>query len=155
MTANTGVSWSVPTLDETVVGADVVDAVGDRLSDRVARKVVNVDQLRFALRLPFPPRVFEVADELLLLGVDGEHRDTALQAVLGHRVDVLELGVAIWVLRPFHGLVRRLQAVFVVLQQFRDGLVAHADAVPGEHLVGEHVRALCMSSGAATPDRRA
>jgi hypothetical protein len=62
--------------DETVVGADVEDAVGDRLADRVARKVVDVDELRLALRLPLPSRVFEVADEFLLFGVDGEHQSS-------------------------------------------------------------------------------
>jgi hypothetical protein len=31
---------------------------------------VHVDPLRLAARKPFPPTVFELADQLLLLGVD-------------------------------------------------------------------------------------
>ena len=38
--------------DEAVVGGDVVDAVRDRLADRVAGEVVDVDELGLALRLP-------------------------------------------------------------------------------------------------------
>jgi hypothetical protein len=105
--------------DEAVVGADVVDAVGDRLADRIAGEVVDVDQLGLALRLPLPSCVLEVAHELLLLGVHREHRHAAFEAVLGLRVDVLELRVAIRVLRTAHGLVRRLQAVLVFLEQLR------------------------------------
>jgi len=32
--------------DETIVGADVVDAVGNGFADRVVWKVVNIDRLR-------------------------------------------------------------------------------------------------------------
>jgi hypothetical protein len=48
--------------------------------------------------MPLAPRVLEVADQFLLLGVDGDDRHTALDAVLGLGVDVLELRVAIRVL---------------------------------------------------------
>jgi len=57
---------------ESVAGRDVVDPVRDRLADGVIREVVDVDQLGLALRLPLPPAVFEVPDQLLLLRVDGD-----------------------------------------------------------------------------------
>ena len=46
--------------------------------------------------------------QLLLLRVDGEHGNAALEACLGLRVDMLELSVAIGMLRSLHGLVRGL-----------------------------------------------
>jgi hypothetical protein len=59
---------------------------------------VHVDKLRLARRLPLSAAVLEVADELLL-GVDGQHRHPALDAGFGLRVDVLELRVAVGMLR--------------------------------------------------------
>jgi len=80
---------------EAVIGGDIVDAVGNRLANGVGGKVVDVHQFGFALRLPLASRVLEVADELLLLRVDGDDRDAPLDAVLSLGVDVLELRVAI------------------------------------------------------------
>ena len=62
---------------------------------------------------------------------------------------MLELRVAIGMLLALDGLVRRLQAVAVLVQQLRDGLVADADPVRVEQLRGQHVRAL-----ARPPQRR-
>jgi hypothetical protein len=97
---------------------------------------VDIDQLGLALRLPLAPAVLEVPDQLLLLGVDRDDRHTALDAVLGLGVDVLELRVAIRVLRALDGLVRRLQAVPVLAQQLGDRLVAERDPMQREHLGG-------------------
>jgi hypothetical protein len=38
--------------DEGIVGSDIVNPIGNRLADSIARKVVNVDDLRLALWLP-------------------------------------------------------------------------------------------------------
>ena len=59
---------------EAVVGGDVVDAVRNRLADRVGGKVVNVYPLGLALWLPLAAAVLEVPDQLLLLRVDGDYR---------------------------------------------------------------------------------
>src|SRR5512138_1063249 len=81
--------------DEAIVRADVVHAVRNRLADRLVWEVVDVDQLGLPLGLSLAATVLEVAHELLLLGVDGDHWDTAFEATLGGRVDVLELCVSI------------------------------------------------------------
>src|SRR5882672_4913051 len=120
--------------DEAVVGGEVVDAVRDCLADRIGRKVVDVHQVGLALGLPLASAVLEVADQLLLLGVDGDDRDAPLDAVLRLRVDVLELRVAVGMLGTFDGLVWRLQAVAVVAQQLGHRLVTEPDAVLGEQL---------------------
>ena len=81
--------------DERVVGRDIVDPVGDRLANRVTRKIMNVDEFRFILWLPFSSGVLEVADKFLLLGIDGDEWNAALETVRCLRVDVLELRVPI------------------------------------------------------------
>jgi hypothetical protein len=50
--------------------------------------------------LPLAALVFEVSDELLLLGVDGDDGLPCREEVLRLRVDVLELGVAIGMVIP-------------------------------------------------------
>ncbi len=103
---------------------------------------MDVDKLGFALGMPLSPAILEVSDEFLLLGVDGDHGDTTLEAPLGCRVDVLELRVSIRVLRAFNRLVWYLQVVVVILEHLGDGLVADSDAVLREQLRGECVGAL-------------
>ena len=61
-------------VDEGTVGDDVEHSVGDRLADGLVREVVDVDEVGLPLRLPLDPGVLEVADELLLLRVDGDDR---------------------------------------------------------------------------------
>src|SRR6266536_4218223 len=129
-------------VDEAVVRRDIVDAVRDRLADGVVGKVVDVDQLGLALRLPVPPGILEVADQLLLLGIDGDERHATVEAVLRLLVDVLELRIAIGMLGALDGLARRLEAVAVGPQQAGHGLVADAEAIRREHLRRERARAL-------------
>ncbi len=95
---------------EAVVGCDIVDAVGDRLADGIGGKVVDIDQLGLALRLPFASHVLEITDQFLLLRVNGDHRNAAVDAVLGLGVDVLELRVASRMLSTLDGFARSLQA---------------------------------------------
>lgn len=57
-----------------------------------------------------------------------------LDTALGLAVDVLELRVAVRMLRPFDRLVGRLQAVAVLAKQLGHGLVADLDAVLDEKL---------------------
>jgi hypothetical protein len=73
--------------DEAVVGGEVVNAVRDRLADRIRREVVDVHPVGLALRLPLTSCVLEVAYQFLLLGVDRDDRHAPLDAVLGLRVD--------------------------------------------------------------------
>ena len=64
----------------------------------LVHEVVHVDPLRLAARKPFPPTVFELADQLLLLGVDADHRVAGGDVVAGLVVEIAELGVAIGML---------------------------------------------------------
>ena len=61
------------------VRAQVVDAIRDRLVDRVGGEVVHVHPLRAARRPPLGTAVGELADLLLLLGVHRHDRLTGVQ----------------------------------------------------------------------------
>jgi hypothetical protein len=100
--------------DKSVVGGEVVDTVGDGFADRITGEIVNVDELRLILGLPLASAVLEIADKLLLLGIDRNYRDIAVNTVLSFGVDVLELRIAVRVLRALDGLGGRLEAVTVL-----------------------------------------
>src|SRR4051794_6881917 len=74
-------------VDEAPVEPHVVDPVGDHRARTHAAEVVVVD-LDGALRLDHPPAV-EVADQLLLLGVDADHRQSGRQVLALEPRDVL------------------------------------------------------------------
>ncbi len=58
--------------DKSVVGSEVVDAVGDSFADRITGEIVDVDELRLILRLPLASAVFEISDKLPSFGIDGK-----------------------------------------------------------------------------------
>ena len=105
--------------DPPGVGVQVVDAVRDRLADRVGGEVVHVNPLRAALRPPLGAAVGEVADLLLLLGVDRDDRLAGVQELARLPRDVAELGVPVRVLPALGDLGVALQAVALGLQQPR------------------------------------
>lgn len=86
-----------------------------------------------SLRLPFTPAVFEIADQLLLLGVHRDHGLTLLLVGVYLRVDVLELGVAVDMSTALAGLAIGLQAVAERVQQFGDLLSANRMPLFPEH----------------------
>ena len=66
------------------------------------------------------PPFLKVADQFLLLGVHRDHRLAALLEAIDHRVDVLELGIAIRMRSAFLGLAIALQAVPALLEHRPD-----------------------------------
>ena len=71
-----------PDAHEAVVGGKIVYAVRNGLADGVRWKVVHVHQLGLSLWLPLAPCIFEVADQLLLLRINGNNWDSARHAAL-------------------------------------------------------------------------
>src|SRR5690606_19835441 len=57
-------------IDPSLVARDVVDTVRDHFAELSIDEVVGAYGLRVALRLPLSAVVVEIADQLLLLGVD-------------------------------------------------------------------------------------
>ena len=105
--------------DPPGIGAEVVDAIRDRLADRVGGKVVHVHPLRAALRPPLGAAVGELADLLFLLGVHRDDRVPGVQELARLARDVAELGVPVRLLPALGDLGVPLQAVALGLQQPR------------------------------------
>lgn len=99
-----------------VVLLHVVNTVGNDLAKFLVREVVRVDLLGVALGPPLSTGVLVGADQLFLLGINGDRRLTAALRRPDALVDVLELGVAIRVLLTLDGLAICLQAVALGFQ---------------------------------------
>ena len=87
---------------------------------------------RRALRLPFPPAVLEVPDQLLLLRVDRDHRLAGGQMLVRSPVDMLELRVAVRMRGAFLPFARRLQPVPQTVQQPAHSGRTHPPALLGQ-----------------------
>src|SRR5262249_11408948 len=85
----------------------------------------------FPLGAQLAPTVLEVADQLLLLGVDRDGRLALALEALDTGVDVLELPVAVGVLEAFAGLGVGLQAEAEFLEQPTDPIGAGPIVHPG------------------------
>jgi hypothetical protein len=87
-----------------LVGGHVVDAVRRDLAERLVFEVVNLHAQRLALGPIVRGGVLEIADQVLLLRVDGHDRLSASLRRKNGRVDVLELRVPIGMAGAFLGL---------------------------------------------------
>jgi len=128
LTAKLAVSWSMPRLTPAGIFADVVDPIGHGAAEARNQEIVHPHRFRLALRAPFAPAVLEIADQLLLLGVDRDRRLARRKRRLHLRVDVAELGVAVGMACPFAGLAVGLQAVAERAQRGPDRIVTDAVA---------------------------
>jgi hypothetical protein len=99
--------------DVAVVGADVVDPVGDDL----VLEVVGVDLDRPTLRAIVPAAVLELAEQFLLLRVDRYDRLIGDLKLLDLGIDIFELGVAIGMFAAFLGLAVEMATILQPLQQ--------------------------------------
>src|SRR5205823_2941466 len=118
--------------DPALVGGDVVDAVGHGAALAADDEVVHAHLLGAALAAQLAAGILEIADQLLLLGVDGDGRLAASPEALDRSVDVLELRVAVGMLGSFAGLGVGLQAEAEVLQQAADQVGAGPVAPLGQ-----------------------
>jgi hypothetical protein len=60
--------------------------------------------------MPFPPGVFERADQFLFLGIHADHGIAAVLVLTHPVVEITELGVTVWVLAALDRLRVGLQA---------------------------------------------
>jgi hypothetical protein len=82
-------------VDPGFVAGHIVDAIGNGLADGVAGEVVDQRLFGPVPRLPFASTIPEVAYQLLLLRIDGDHRLIALLEFFRRRIDQLELRVPV------------------------------------------------------------
>ena len=140
-----------PDTDPARVGPQVVHPVGDGAPEAWHHEVVHAHRRGLPLGGPFAPAILEVAHQFLLLGVDRDRRLPRAQGGPDPGVDVLELRVAIGVVRPFHRLPVGLQAVVQLVEQLRDHPMARAVSLAGRVPPPAAGRS-CTSSARATPD---
>jgi hypothetical protein len=137
LTANSAVSWSVPTLTHPVLAGqvvDVVDPVRVRLAQGRVDEVVDLDPLGVPGGPPLAAVVLVWPDQFLLLGVHADHRLARVAVFGGLVVEIGELHVAIRMLVALDRLGVGLQAEPLLAQQLRHRLGAYP--VPGRGQLG-------------------
>src|SRR5260370_10992795 len=92
-------------------------------TNSLERKVIRVASPRPAFGRPLGPAILKIADQFLLLRIDRKNWLPICQIRLGLRVDVLKLGIAIWVGSPFQGLAIGLQAITELGEKLADELM--------------------------------
>jgi len=121
-----------PEINPARVGGDVVDAIGRHLAQLRQDEIMHPDRLGLAFGAQLAASVLEVTNQLLLLGVDRNSRLAGGLERLHLGVDILELRVAIGVVRALTGLAVGLQAEPQTPQQPSDQLLACAETALGQ-----------------------
>ena len=123
-----------PDIDPSLVGGNVIDAVRRHLTQALDLEVMDAHRLGISLAPQLAAAVLEVADQFLLLGVDGNRRITGGDRRLTGGVDVLELGISVGVVGSLAGLAISLTAILLLAQQPAHQLLAHLEALPAQRL---------------------
>src|SRR5262249_12561649 len=110
----------------------IEDAVGNRFAALLIHQVGNSNLHRVAFWLPFPSAVLEVPDEFFLLGVDRNHRLTALLKGTPQGMDIFERFISIRMGIAFSRLAIALPAVARLVQQTAHGRVATSVSLVGQ-----------------------
>ena len=108
------------------IRADVVDPVRDGLAQLRDQEIVGPYRFGLALGTPCPARILEIANQLLLFGIHRDRRLTLSQRRVDRLVEVLELGVAVGMVRSLAGLAVCLKAVAASTQYRADAGVTDA-----------------------------
>jgi hypothetical protein len=96
----------------------IVDAIRSGPAKFWNHEVVNAHFLRMGLRSEFPAIVFEVSDQLFLLGVHRDYRLALMLEFLDLVVDMAKLGVAVRMRGSFQGLSIGLEAILHLMSEF-------------------------------------
>ena len=107
-------------VDIAGVLVDVVNAVGVGAWNFWLGEVVPIDLGRTIFAMPLLAVILVISKHFLFLGVDGYYRAVCLHVGGNTLVDVLELGISIWVLLPLDGLEVALQTVANLVQKCAD-----------------------------------
>ena len=99
----------LPNHNNSTIKADIIDTIRRSYANSFGTKIMIFDFFRFAS--PYAALIFEQPDSFLLFRVHGQSRFATVFSSLHARVDVLKLGVAVWVLLSLTCLAVALQAV--------------------------------------------
>jgi len=95
---------------------------------------MDAHRLGISFAPQLPAAVFEVADQLLLFGVDGNSRATGSNRRFDGGVDVLKLRISVGMMGSLAGLAVGLTAILLLAQQPAHQLLAHREALPAQRL---------------------
>ena len=118
-----------PHADPTAVLPDIIDSVGNDLAQLLVFKVVHQGFFGLALRLPLPASVFEIPDQLFLLGIHGNDWQAPAEKGPGLSIEILKLRIAVRVLGAFNRLGIGLQTVPHLVQQVGHFAIANVVAL--------------------------
>ena len=85
-----------PHIDPTCILSQVVHPVGSRSPKAADGEVVDAHLLRLLLWTPFAPRILEIAHQFFLFRIHRDDRLPGCKKALCLGIDILELGIAIW-----------------------------------------------------------
>src|SRR5215475_6204159 len=102
---------TTPNIHPTSVSGHVIHPVRDSLTEFLVRKGISVNFHGLAHWPPFLTTRRKIAQQLLLLRINTDHRLASSQELRHHASDVPKLGIPVRMVRPFLRLHRRLQAV--------------------------------------------
>src|SRR5258708_39362513 len=94
-TANSAVSWSIPSPPEATVVYQVIDAIRDSFPIGKREIIIHLDDRLLPFGLPFLSVVLEVADQFFLLAIDGNDWLPFGCVSFPDAIDVLKLGVPV------------------------------------------------------------
>ena len=99
-TANSAVSWSIPSTPEAAVVHQVINAVRHGFPISYGEIIIHIDSCLLSLGLPFPPAVLEISDQLFLLTIDGDDWLPFSCKGFASAIDVLKLAIPVCMRRP-------------------------------------------------------
>src|SRR5262249_8120085 len=112
-----------PDAHPRLVLRQIIDAVRDGLGLVFLWKIIRLHLFWIVLGPQLPAAILIGTHHLFLLGVNGNRRLVGMQLRADPLIDVLELGIAIWVWGSFQALLAALQAIPQVLAQARSGVL--------------------------------
>src|SRR5439155_20537062 len=94
-TANSAVSWSMPSTPKSPVMHQIIDAIGNSFPISNREVIIHIDGRVLSLGLPFLPIVLEISHQLFLLTIDGNHWIPLCFKSFPSAIDLLKLGVSV------------------------------------------------------------
>src|SRR5208283_2690382 len=113
-----------PDVDPARVSGQIINSIRHGATELLDQEIVHAHFFRIALFAPLAAGVLEIADQLLLLGIDGYSRLVLGHGCLDRVVDHTKLRVAVGIVSALARLAIGLQAELLLLQQLADNRMA-------------------------------
>src|SRR5208337_4393648 len=121
-------------VDPPHVLANIIHSIRNNFGKFGRGKIVNLHFFGLPFRLPFLAAILKIPHQLFLLGVHRNDRLMASQKSLYPAIDILKLGISIWMTCAFKRFGIRFQTVIQSMQQLRHRHVAYGIPFPSQLL---------------------